>query len=83
MFQRGSFKVAHYPAVGQLLTYSYLLYEERDKPALVALFSEPVGDAYLGFLEAHGVASVWRENGAWRGSLRAVEYGLADTEAKV
>jgi hypothetical protein len=39
-------------ALGQLLTYSPFLHDHANPPRLVALFSEPVGDAYVSFLKA-------------------------------
>jgi hypothetical protein len=56
-------------AIGQLFTYQHLLYRERSKPdpILLAVFSEPIGDAFVSLLNDLGIAAVWLENGAWRG----------------
>ena len=53
-------------AVGQLFAYSHFLYGV-EKPALIALFSEPVGIGYVDFLLTLGIDSIWWENGAWAG----------------
>ncbi len=64
-------------ALGQLLGYKHFLYAPAAPPRLVALFSEPVGDAYVAFLEAHKVASIWWQDQSWRGSPVAREWQLA------
>jgi hypothetical protein len=53
------------------------LYGGGVKPRLIALFSEPVGDAFVFFLVKHDVQSVWYEAGQWLGSPGAVGSGLA------
>ena len=63
--------------VGQLLQYRHFLYKNGNQPKLLALFSESVGDAYVQFLEGLGIASVWRNAGAWSASTTAAEDGLA------
>ncbi len=65
-------------AVGQLFEYSYLIYRKRGepKPHLLALFTEGIG-VYEEYLEDHGVASVWQDEGEWRGSETATSWGLA------
>jgi hypothetical protein len=57
-------------AIGQLYTYQHLLYRERQKadPELLAVFSEPIGDAFVRLLNALGIAAVWLDQGSWRGS---------------
>lgn len=47
---RGNATEAVRAAAGQLLTYAYFLYPQDDQPNRVALFSEPVGSAYVDFL---------------------------------
>ena len=61
--------------VGQLFQYRHFLYPQRS-PRLLALFSEPVGDAYVEFLEGLGIASIWRSSGGWSASKAAVDDGL-------
>lgn len=73
---RGNVTEAVRSAVGQLLTYSHFLYDSA-KPRLVALFSEPVGNAYAAFLQEHEIASVWWEGSGWRGSSLAHLQRLA------
>ena len=63
-------------AVGQLLSYSRFLYTANQRPVLVGLFSEPIGDAYVEFLDSLDVLSVWRETGSWIGSPSASTRGL-------
>ncbi len=55
-------------ALGQLYSYRYFYYTCRGKPSptLVALFSEPVGEAFLDLLQQVGVQVVWWEAGEWR-----------------
>lgn len=51
----------------------------KDPDGLLALFSEPIGDAYVHFLEELGVWSAWAvAGGRWEGSPRAVAAGLAE-----
>lgn len=64
-------------ALGQLLTYRHFLYDEPPH-GLVGLFSEPVGAAYVAFLDEMGVEVVWWDHGTWLGSESAVSSGLAD-----
>lgn len=64
-------------ALGQLLTYRYFLYGTETEASLLALFSEPVGDAYVIFLARYGIESVWREAGMWVGSAGAERARLA------
>jgi hypothetical protein len=64
-------------AIGQLFTYRYFLYPAAP-PALLAVFSESIGDAFVDLLEQLGVASVWSEGGgSWRGSSLATSLGVA------
>lgn len=63
-------------ALGQLYAYRHFLGPATS--ALLALFSEPIGNAYVRFLETCGVASVWKENTQWLGSAGAVTAGLAE-----
>jgi hypothetical protein len=57
-------------AIGQLFAYRHFFYRrcQMDDPVLVAVFSEPVGEAFVELLETVGVAAVWPEDGAWRTS---------------
>ncbi|MFJ5109837.1 MrcB family domain-containing protein [Streptomyces sp. NPDC088551] len=65
-------------AVGQLYEYSHFFYRERKlpEPHLVGLFTEDVG-VYSGYLEERGIASIWRDGDNWRGSPRAIGWGMA------
>ena len=57
-------------AIGQLFAYRHFLYRERDEPdpLLLALFSEPVGDAFVRLLAELGVDAAWLAGGEWKGS---------------
>lgn len=70
-------------AIGQLYEYRHFLYVEASlpEPHLVALFTEDIY-AFSGYLEAHGIASVWRTPQGWAGSESAVGWGLVDTPAE-
>jgi hypothetical protein len=63
--------------VGQLLQYAHFLYSNGGHPKLLALFSQCVGEAYVGFLESLGIASIWRESNTWRMSESAAKSGFA------
>ncbi len=54
-------------ALAQLLMYQHFLHTDV-MPHLVALFSEPIGHAYVSFLEQHDVISVWRSGSGWEAS---------------
>lgn len=60
-------------ALAQALMNRHFLCADR-RARLLALFSEPVGDAFVEFLEAHDVASVWRSDCAWEGSGEAAVF---------
>ena len=61
-------------SVGQLFSYAHFLYETR--PALVALFSESIGDAYVDFLESLRIQTIWRTESGWKASASATTGGL-------
>lgn len=64
-------------ALGQLYAYRHFLYQKVE-PQLVALFSEPIGDGYVAFLEACQIASVWKASRGWVGSTTATTWGIAE-----
>lgn len=75
---RGNATHAVRAALGQLYTYRHFHYS--DPPlGLIALFSEPIGDAYVEFLERCEVHAVWRAEGFWMGSTQTVGVGLAES----
>jgi hypothetical protein len=76
MLYHGDATEAVRAAVGQLLEYRHFLYSSP-APALLGLFSEPIGDAYIAFLESLSIAAVWRSAHSWAGSPVAVTAGLA------
>ncbi len=64
-------------AIGQLFTYRYFYPTAQPSP-LLAVFSKPVGDAFVDLLEAIGISSVWAEGGdQWGGSQTAKSQGLS------
>lgn len=63
-------------AIGQLMEYAYVLYEPEEKPHLMALFSEPVGDLYVALLESLNIASIWKGENGWQASRTALAVGL-------
>ncbi len=73
---RGNATNAVRAAIGQLLTYRYMM--PGGTTGMLALFSENIGEAYVHLLESLGIASVWSEGGKWRGSTGAVTTGLAE-----
>jgi hypothetical protein len=74
---RGNATSAVRAALGQLFQYRHFLCRDDSPPRLVALFAEPVGDAYVGFLEGMGIATVWKEDGIWQGSPSARDDEIA------
>lgn len=60
-------------ALAQTLMYRFLLHRPP-LPSLLAVFSEPIGAAYVTFLEAHDVASVWQASDRWGSSDSAVVF---------
>lgn len=63
-------------AIGQLMEYAHVLYEPEDRPQLMALFTEPVGDLYVELLEGLHIASIWKGESGWQGSQSALNFGL-------
>jgi hypothetical protein len=76
---RGNATEAVRAALGQLFTYRFFLYAD-DQPRLVALFAEPIGEAYVTLLDSLGVASVWKAAGRWLGSPRAQADAICEAE---
>jgi len=56
-------------AIGQLFAYRHFCYRElgRPDPDLVALFSEPVGDAFAELLASLQIEAIWRTGESWEG----------------
>jgi hypothetical protein len=73
---RGNATVAVRGAIGQLLCYRHFLYAGQPAPRLLALFSEPIGIAYVNCMESLGIASVWKSLDGWHGSEAALSGGL-------
>ncbi|MCC3279915.1 DUF3578 domain-containing protein [Arthrobacter sp. zg-Y40] len=63
-------------AIGQLMEYAYVLYEQENKPHLMALFTEPIGELYVKLLEGLDIASVWKGENGWQASESALKFGL-------
>lgn len=64
--------------IGQLLQYRHFLYPPGSTVRLLALFSEPIGDAYLELLEALTIAPVWKHASGWAGGASARAGGLIE-----
>jgi hypothetical protein len=58
-------------ATGQPLSYSHFLYDD-EKPYLLGLFTEFVGEGYAEFLATLGISAVWFDQSRWVGSSEAV-----------
>jgi hypothetical protein len=58
-------------AIGQLFSYRHFCYREngRADPHLVALFSEPVGDALADLVVSLGIEAIWRQGDQWAGRV--------------
>jgi hypothetical protein len=56
-------------AIGQLFAYRHFCYRDIDRPDphLVALFSEPIGDAFVNLIASLGIEAIWRDQGEWHG----------------
>jgi hypothetical protein len=80
VIRRGNAASAVRQAIGQLLEYRRFLYVDLGKPPprLVAVFTEPVGDAYVALLLELGIEAVWNVDGLWSGTQGAIEHGLAE-----
>lgn len=64
---RGNATEAVRAAVGQLFSYAYFLFNVPRPLTKIALFSEPIGDAYVEFLASLNIGTVWHQDGDWRG----------------
>ncbi|GAB3464401.1 hypothetical protein GCM10027570_52210 [Streptomonospora sediminis] len=53
--------------IGQLLDYSYFLHDQSKRPRLVGLFTEHIGNGYVGLLNSINVATVWKSPDGWQG----------------
>lgn len=74
---KGNAQGAVREALGQLFTYRYFLYEATSQPLLMAVFSDPIGDAFVQLLDDLNIACVWSEGeNQWRGSLKSAQLGL-------
>ena len=58
-------------AIGQLLEYAYgyFVSQSKPEPALVAVFSEPIGEFYASLLERLGIRVAWKDAGQWYGQV--------------
>lgn len=54
-------------AIGQLFAYRHFYYRQvgQPDPKLLALFSDPVGDAFVQLLTDLGIEAVWRTADGW------------------
>jgi len=63
-------------AYSQLKEYRYFMYPRDSSIGLLAVFSAPVGDGRVEWLNAEGIAVVWDDRCTWRGCLLATAAGL-------
>jgi hypothetical protein len=77
VIRRGNATEAVRTCLGQLYTYHHFLPSDPGT-RLVGLFSEPIGDAFVSFLEECHVASVWKDGHSWSGSPSALMAYLAE-----
>lgn len=65
-------------AIGQLFSYRQAYYRDQRKPdpALVALFSEPIGEYFVNLLVSLGIEAIWRSGPAWQGFGPAADTSL-------
>ncbi len=57
-------------AIGQLLAYRHFCYRDvgRSEPAMVALFSEPIGGAFVQLLVSLDIEVIWWTPDGWEGA---------------
>lgn len=65
-------------AIGQLFAYRHFYYRDlgRPAPALVALFSEPIGEGLAELLVSLNIEAIWRSRGNWHGQAPAGSANL-------
>ena len=65
-------------AIGQLFSYRHFCYREngRADPCLVALFSEPVGDALVDLATSLDIEVIWWHGDGWSGRASAGNLSL-------
>jgi hypothetical protein len=64
---------AHSP----LKEYRHFIYPDQSgKPGLLAVFSAPITDRRVAWLNAEGIAVAWEEDSQWRGCPLARAAGL-------
>lgn len=75
---RGDGQQASREAVAQLLEYRQFCYQgvDRSNVAMLAVFSEAIGPAFVAHLESLGIACVWAYETSWSGSPTAKAAGI-------
>jgi len=63
-------------AIGQLFQYRHFLYPPDSGVRLAALFTEPVGQAFVDLLQELGIEAIWKSPSGWEGSPGAVTAHL-------
>lgn len=60
-------EIAVREAIGQLFSYRHFCYRDigRPDPSLIALFSEPIGNAFVDLILSLGIEAIWREPDKW------------------
>ena len=65
MVRQGRATSAVREAVGQLLEYRHFLFPSGSALVPIALFSEPIGEAFVTYLAGLGIAAVWKDGEQW------------------
>jgi hypothetical protein len=72
--------------IGQLNTYPHVVVPADARATLryAGVFSESIGDLWVSVLEEQlGIATVWWDDGAWRGGRMARELGLVERSSAI
>ena len=76
---KGNGVAATREALAQLLMYRDFIYPEGSHVHMLAVFSEPIGELNVNFLEKYGIASAWKSGDVWTGSPKAMAAELAQS----
>ncbi len=77
--QNGNATAAVQTAIGSL-TYTRHFFYRNTSIDVVALFTEPIGQVYVNFLESLGIRAVWRLDDVWDGSPSARQDALVQSQ---
>jgi hypothetical protein len=74
---KGNGVAATHEALAQLLMCGDFIYPEGYDVNMLAVFSEPVGELNVNFLEKYGIASARKPGNVWAGSPTTMAAKLA------